>query len=203
MDKEPGASRYALKQPVLKEVAQAGFIFSSTSCSFECAFYGERPLLADSGPSCFGLLRYLERVVNLNPKVSDSALQLAVSKEELDRPKVLGPAVDQSRLGPPHGVRPIAGAIQSDFAYPAVNDSGVLAGRKVWRGSRSAREDEVGAAEPRCPGPSLESLSAHFGYLELHRPPCFPLHHDRTRVDVILVGNVADSKTQEVAGTEL
>jgi hypothetical protein len=49
----------------------------------------------------------------------------------------------------------------------------------------------------------LERFSAQLGYLELHRSPLLSLHHYRTRVDVIFVGKVADSKTQEVAGAEL
>jgi hypothetical protein len=40
---------------------------------------GQRPLLADSSHSCFGLLRYLKGVVDLDPQIADGALQLAVS----------------------------------------------------------------------------------------------------------------------------
>jgi hypothetical protein len=60
------------------------------------------PLLLD-----FSLLRYLQCVIYLDPKVSNSALQLAMAKQELDGPQVLGSLVDQCRLSPSHGVRAI------------------------------------------------------------------------------------------------
>lgn len=41
----------------------------------------ECPHMAESGPSSFGLLGYLERVVHLNSKVADGALELAVAKQ--------------------------------------------------------------------------------------------------------------------------
>src|SRR5690606_42137793 len=103
--------------------------------------------------SSLRLLRYLEGVVDFNPQVVDGALQFSMAKEKLHRPEVLGLTVDQRRFGPAHGVRPIAGTVESDFAYPAVNDSGVLACRQVWRGARSAREHEVGASKSRRADP--------------------------------------------------
>jgi len=39
------------------------------------------PLLADSGHSGLGLLRYLEGIIDLDPKVADGALQFAVSEK--------------------------------------------------------------------------------------------------------------------------
>ena len=89
------------------------------------------PLLADSGQSSFGLLRYLESVVDLDPKVADGALQLRMAQLQLDGPEVLGSSVYQRRLGPPHRVGPVSRTIQADLAYPAVHDARVLAGREV------------------------------------------------------------------------
>jgi hypothetical protein len=45
-----------------------------------------------------GLLGDLERVVDLDPELSDSALKDAVTEQKLDRPEIPRPAVDQRRL---------------------------------------------------------------------------------------------------------
>ena len=49
-----------------------------------------------------GLLGDLQRIVDLDSKLSDGALKLAVAKQKLYRPQVPGPSVDQSRFGAPH-----------------------------------------------------------------------------------------------------
>jgi hypothetical protein len=48
------------------------------------------------------LLRDLQRVVDLDPEVSDRALKFAVVEEKLDGPEIPGPAVDQRRFRAPH-----------------------------------------------------------------------------------------------------
>jgi len=53
------------------------------------------------------LLRYLQCVIDLDPKVSNGALQLGMTEQELDGPEVLGSLIDQCRLGPSHRVRAI------------------------------------------------------------------------------------------------
>ena len=46
------------------------------------------------------LLRYGERIIDLDAEISDSALDLSVAKQELDGAQVAGASVDQSCLGP-------------------------------------------------------------------------------------------------------
>ena len=48
------------------------------------------------------LLRDLQRVVDLDPEVSDGALKFAMAEEKLDGPEIPGPPVDQRRFGAPH-----------------------------------------------------------------------------------------------------
>ena len=49
-----------------------------------------------------GLFGNLQRVVDLDPKVSDGAFKFRMAEQELNGPKIPGPAIDQSRLGSPH-----------------------------------------------------------------------------------------------------
>ena len=53
----------------------------------------------------FSLFRDLQRVIHLDPKVSDCALQLGVAEQKLDGPQVLGSLVDQRSPGPSHWLR--------------------------------------------------------------------------------------------------
>jgi hypothetical protein len=50
------------------------------------------------------LLRYRERVIDLNAQISDGALDLCVAEQELDGPKITGAPIDQRRLRPPEGM---------------------------------------------------------------------------------------------------
>ena len=52
--------------------------------------------------SDFGLLRVLQRIVDLNAQISDRRFQLRVAEKKLHCEKILGPLVDQSSLGPAH-----------------------------------------------------------------------------------------------------
>lgn len=45
--------------------------------------------------SNLSLFRHLQCVIDLNPKVSNSALQLRMAEQQLNRPQVLRPAIDQ------------------------------------------------------------------------------------------------------------
>ena len=58
-------------------------------------------------PDTSGLdfLRNLNSIINLDAKISNGALDLRVSKQELDRTQVAGSPVDQCRLGSAEVVR--------------------------------------------------------------------------------------------------
>src|SRR3954464_9646532 len=58
------------------------------------------------GTSGVNLLRYRERVINLNAQISDGALDLCVAGQELDGPKIACAPIDQRRLRPPEGMGP-------------------------------------------------------------------------------------------------
>ncbi|MGF6371636.1 hypothetical protein OKW40_004386 [Paraburkholderia sp. RAU6.4a] len=74
----------------------------------------------------FSLLRYFEGIVDLNPEISNSAFQFAVTKQELNGSKILRPLVDQGGLRPAHRVRAVSGRIKTDCSDPLMNHPGVL-----------------------------------------------------------------------------
>ncbi len=63
--------------------------------------------------SDFGLFGNLQCIVNLYAKISNSRLQLGVSKQQLNGAQVLGPTVDQRGLGSSYRMGAIACALQS------------------------------------------------------------------------------------------
>lgn len=87
---------------------------------------GQRPIAARPRQSHVGLLRHLERIVDLDAEISNRALQLAVPEKQLNRPQILRATVDQRRLGPTHCMRPVGCIVQSDRADPTMDQPGIL-----------------------------------------------------------------------------
>ena len=74
----------------------------------------------------FGLFRDLQRVIYLDSKVSDGALQLGMAEQDLHGPQVLRALIDQRCLSSPHRVRAIDRRIEADGGNPLMDDPGVL-----------------------------------------------------------------------------
>lgn len=77
-------------------------------------------------PLNFGLFRDLKRVIYLDSKVSNGALQFGMAEQYLDGPQVLRALVDQRRFGSPHRVRAVDRRIEADGGNPLMDDPGVL-----------------------------------------------------------------------------
>ena len=61
-----------------------------------------------------GLLGDLQRVIDLNAKIPDGTLELRVPEQELNRTQILGPPVDQRRLGPPQRMGAVSRRVQTN-----------------------------------------------------------------------------------------
>ncbi len=61
--------------------------------------------------SDFGLPRHVQGIINLNSEVSDGALELGMTEQQLNRSEILGSLVDQSSLG---AVGSVLAGVQSD-----------------------------------------------------------------------------------------
>jgi len=68
------------------------------------------------------LFRDSQCVIDVDAAVPDGALQLAVTEQWLHDPQILGSAVDQCRLCPPHGVCAVGSWIQPDGLDPPADD---------------------------------------------------------------------------------
>jgi hypothetical protein len=96
-------------------------------------------------------------------------VQLGVAEQQLHRPQVLGPTVDQGRLGAAQRMRAIGGWIQPDHGDPPVSQAGVLASRQVRRVMDPTREQEGVWSQLRPGDPGGHGLPGPVGELELHR----------------------------------
>ena len=88
---------------------------------------GQSPLCP--GTSDLNLLRYRERVIDLNAQISDGALDLCVAEQELDGPKIAGAPIDQRRLRSPEGMGTEKPRFKSDSGNPFRDKPRVLACR--------------------------------------------------------------------------
>ena len=88
------------------------------------------------------MLRYRERVIDLNAQISDGALDLCVAEQELDGPKIAGAPIDQPRLRPPEGMGAEKLRIKSDSGDPFRDKPRVLACRHAAALVAAAREQQ-------------------------------------------------------------
>ena len=74
---------------------------------------GQRPYeVADRTRALdFGLLSHLQRIVDFDSEVANRTFQFRVPKQQLHRPQVLRPPIDQRSLGPAQCMRAIGGRI--------------------------------------------------------------------------------------------
>jgi len=56
----------------------------------------------------------LKGVVDVDPEIPDSALNLGVTEQEVDSPEIAGSSVDHRRFGPPEGMGAPGDGIQAD-----------------------------------------------------------------------------------------
>jgi hypothetical protein len=128
------------------------------------------------------------------PKVTHRAPELGVTEQELNGAEVLGPAIDQRRLGPAHRVRAIRRGIKTNFLDLAVDDSRVLAGAQVRRFAEPAGEEVAVRLQSSLLDPSRDQLSGRRRDLELDRALRLLLQHNRTPFHPITVANVANAQ---------
>src|ERR1700680_3506903 len=89
------------------------------------------------------LFRDSESVVDLNPEITDSAFDLAVTQEQLHCPQITSAAVDECRLGSAQRVRSVEARVEPDAGNPLGDKASVLPGRQASPAPAVAREEEL------------------------------------------------------------
>ena len=141
----------------------------------------------------------LQRVVDLDSEVSDGALEFGVTEQELNRPEIPGPPVDQRRLGASHRMSAVGRLIKPNRARPGMNDPGILPSRKVRRRRHAARKEKLLRLQVGGRDPGSDRVPRLFGDLELHRPLGLLLHDNRAWGDMTALDHIANAKPDQIA----
>lgn len=102
----------------------------------------KRPL-AGRDASNLDLLCHLKRIVDLDAEIANGAFQLRIPEQQLYRPKVLRPAVDQRGSSTAHSVGAICGIVEANRCDPAMHNPGVLPRRQMQRRMQTARKQKI------------------------------------------------------------
>lgn len=94
-------------------------------------------------PSDIDLLGDLDCVIDLDAEVANRALDLGMSKQELDRAQIASAAVDQNRLRPSQRVGAELCRIEPNAGHPILNEPGVLSRCQALRTIASTDEQEL------------------------------------------------------------
>lgn len=98
-------------------------------------------------------------------------------------------------------MRPVVGAIQSEFVHPVSKNPRVLPSPQVRRIVQPAWEQEIIRFQ-RCQlDPCLQRVSGCCGDLELHRSLRFVLHDDGSRGQLVSETHITNLEGHEVATT--
>jgi hypothetical protein len=126
-----------------------------------------------------------------------------VAEQQLNGAQISGAAVDQGRLGPPHGMRREFQRIEADAADPLRDEARVLARGQMLIGTAAAR----GQALPWIPaaGPQIvvQRLPCHLCQLEPNRSTGLPLPHVGAVHGVTVGRHVIDTESDEIAAAQL
>ena len=77
------------------------------------------------------LFCYRECIVDVDPEIADSALDLGVAQERLNNTQIAGAAIDDGRLGSTRRMRPEEAWVQPNASNPLGDQSSILPRRQV------------------------------------------------------------------------
>ena len=138
------------------------------------------------GSSDVNLLRYRERVIDLNAQISDGALDLCVAEQELDGPKIAGAPIDQRRLRSSEGMGAEKLRFKSDSNNPFRDKPRVLACRHAAALVAAAREQKLVGLFTQRSQVAFDGFTGLLRQLKFYRPSRLPLP-DRCTVNRVAV----------------
>lgn len=121
-----------------------------------------------------------ERILHVDAKVADRALDLRVAEQDLHSTEIARPLVDDGRLRLAERVGPVILRAQPDPGYPLVDQSSILPGADVIGAVGPARKDELVQRAAPAFQPCQHAAAGRLGKLELNRPADLLLDNDRT-----------------------
>lgn len=151
----------------------------------------------------FRLLGDLQSVIDFNAQVAHCAFELRVTEQQLNRPQVLGLAVDQCGLSSAHRVRTVGSGVETDGADPSVHDAGVLPGRYMGRVMSPTREEVLLRLEIGLGNPCGDGIPGLFRQFKLYRPLSFALHDHCPWLNLTAMDDIANPEIDQIAAAQL
>jgi len=151
----------------------------------------------------FDLLGDAERVLDLDAEVADSAFELRVSEQKLNRSQVPRFLVNLGGLRPSHRVGTIGRAIEPSAGNPRMHDPRILSRREVRLSPKAAREQISPVPCVDVGEPVPDRCSGRFGDFEPDRSTGLPLDHSGTVSHLATDANVVDLQPYKVAAPQL
>ena len=145
---------------------------------------GQSPLCP--GTSDLNLLRYRERVIDLNAQISDGAFDLCVAEQELDGPKTAGAPIDQRRLRSSEGMGAKKLGLKSDSGNPFRDKPRVLACRHAAALVAAAREQKLVGLFTQRSQVAVDGFTGLLRQLKFYRASRLPLP-DRCTINRVAV----------------
>ncbi len=84
-----------------------------------------------------------EGVVNLDAEIPDSAFELAMAEQELNRPQIARLPIDLSCFGAAHRMRSVGRAVEASLGHPSMDEAGILPGREMRLASSGVRGKQI------------------------------------------------------------
>lgn len=148
-------------------------------------------------------LRQAQGIFGVNTEVADRALKLGMAEQDLHRPQIAGPFVDQCHLDPPQAVRAVGRATQADTLDPIADQPGILPRADVIVAADPAREHIVCQTTAAMGQPCNQALAGLFSQLELHRLARFLLEDGRVMASRRVDDQRANAELREIAAAQL
>lgn len=121
-----------------------------------------------------------ERILHIDSKVADRALDLRVAEQDLHSTEIARPLIDDGRLRPAERVGPVILWAQPDPGHPLIDQPGILPGADVIGAVGAAGKNELVQRAAAALQPGQHAAAGRLGKLELDRPTSLLLDDTRT-----------------------
>ena len=154
------------------------------------------------GNSDVDFLGDFDSVVNLDPEISDGALDLGVAEQQLNGSKIAGSPINQGRLRSAQRVRSELQRIEADARDPFADEAGILAGCQAAVRAASTCEQEL-PASAGYPQVLVDRLPGLFGEFEPYGPAGLLLSYGRPVKRVAVRSYIVDADCDHIATAKL
>jgi hypothetical protein len=155
------------------------------------------------GRSDVNLFRNQKGIIDINPEISNCALNLRMTQEELDGPEIACSPIDHRGFSPSQTLGTVGEGIQPDRAKPGSQQTGVLARCHAPSPINPAWKEWLALVQVLLLEPAPHSLAGLLCDLKLNVATCLPLHHSSSGAHPSIEGHIIDPERDQITGAQL